>query len=57
MVGAGLVFLKKNKKKQIYKPNSVLIRALIIYLDALLPVHSSCLPSNIARAALKRWFT
>ena len=33
-------------KKQIYKPNSVLNWALIIYLRYLLPNNFSCLPSN-----------
>ncbi len=35
--------------KQIYKPNPVLKRALIIYLRLLLPANFSCLPSSIAR--------
>ena len=52
MGGIVLVFL--NKKKQIYKPNSVPTKALIIYLRFLLPENFSCLPFNIVRAALKR---
>ncbi len=51
--------------KQIYKPNSVRLifykkihkkqKALIIYLSALLPIHFSCLPSSIKRAAFTKW--
>jgi len=36
----------------VYKPNSVLFQAPVIYLDKLLPIYSSCLPSNIEHATL-----